>query len=53
MVTGVNLPMLLKANSMRCQPMSLADLAMALAQYGQKNITCASALLRVAESHQN
>ena len=52
-ITGVNLPMVLKANSMRTQPMSLPDLALALAQYGQKNITCASALLRGAESHQN
>ena len=52
-ITGVNLPMVLKANSMRSQPMSLPDLAVALAQYGQKNITCASALLRVAETQQN
>jgi len=49
-VTGVNLPMLLKANSLRRDPMPLADLAIALALYGQKNITCASALLREAES---
>ena len=52
-VTGVNLPMLLKANSLRSQPMPLPDLALALTQYGQKNITCASALLRHAESRQN
>jgi len=40
-VTGVNLPMLLKANSLRGQLPLLQ-----LAQYGQKNITCASDLLR-------
>lgn len=45
-VTGINLPMLLKANSLRKEPMPLADLALALTQYGKKNITCASALLR-------
>ncbi|MER2561740.1 MAG: PTS sugar transporter subunit IIA [Myxococcaceae bacterium] len=44
-VTGVNLPMLLKANSLRAE-VSLRDLAHQLAQYGQKNITCASELLR-------
>lgn len=44
-VTGVNLPMLLKANSLRGQ-VGLRDLAHQLAQYGQKNITCASDLLR-------
>lgn len=47
-LTGVNLPMLLKANSVRTeQPaVSLSVLAHALAQYGQKNITCATDLLR-------
>ena len=44
-VTGVNLPMLLKANSLRGQ-VPLLELAHQLAQYGQKNITCASDLLR-------
>jgi mannose PTS system EIIA component len=48
-VTGVNLPMLLKANSLRREPMPLPDLAIALTQYGQRNITCATALLRAAE----
>src|SRR5438874_5070080 len=46
-LTGVNLPMLLKANSLRqgdAPPLPL--LASSLAQYAQKNITCASALLR-------
>lgn len=45
-LTGVNLPMLIKANSMRQQDMSLADLATALATYAQKHITCASSLFR-------
>ena len=43
---GVNLPMLLKANSLRAETMPLPELASALAAYGQRNITCASALLR-------
>jgi len=51
-VTGVNLPMLIKANSLRGEPMPLVDLAIALTQYGQKNITCASVLLRGAEARQ-
>ncbi len=45
-LTGVNLPMLLKANSLRAESLPLEELATALTQYGQKNITCASALLR-------
>ena len=45
-LAGVNLPMLLKANSLRAEAMPLPDLAAALAAYGQRNITCASALLR-------
>ncbi len=45
-LTGVNLPMLLKANSLRTGTATLADLAQMLAQPAQKNITCASALLR-------
>jgi PTS system mannose-specific IIA component len=48
-LTGVNLPMLIKASSMRLTPMSLTDLAVALALYAQKNITCASSLFRPAE----
>lgn len=44
-VTGVNLPMLLKANSLRDQ-VPLRDLAHQLAVYGQKNIACASELMR-------
>jgi PTS system mannose-specific IIA component len=49
-ITGVNLPMLLKANSLRREPMALVDLAIALTQYGQKNITCASVLVRGADT---
>lgn len=52
-LTGVNLPMLLKANSLRTESMSLSALAEALTRYGQKNITCASALLRDAQSLRN
>ena len=49
-LTGVNLPMLLKANSLRHGALSLQALAQALAEYGQKNITCASALLRDSQT---
>ena len=51
-VTGVNLPMLLKANSLRAvqPPASLEVMAHDLAQYGQKNITCATDLLRAKAS---
>ncbi len=52
-LTGVNLPMVLKANSLRAEKLSLPELASALARYGQKNITCASALLREAQSLRN
>lgn len=45
-LTGVNLPMLLKAGSLRHEGQSLTEMARSLVQYGQKNITCASALLR-------
>ena len=46
-LTGVNLPMLLKANSLRgTSGQSVAQLATDLTTYGQKNITCASQMLR-------
>ncbi len=47
-LTGVNLPMLLKANSLRAVHPSptLEVMAHELTQYGQKNITCATDLLR-------
>jgi len=51
-LAGVNLPMLLKASSLRLQAMSLPDLAHALTQYGQRNITCASDLVRESAAMQ-
>jgi len=44
-LSGVNLPMLLKANSLRADT-PLPQLARSLAEYGQRNITVASELLR-------
>ncbi len=49
-LAGVNLPMLIKAASLRESAMPLADLANALAAHAQRNITCASALLRGAQA---
>jgi PTS system mannose-specific IIA component len=48
-VTGVNLPMLLKLSSARAGGTALADLAELIAGYGQKNIIPASQLLRARE----
>jgi len=45
-VTGVNLPMIVKLSTLREEGRALVDLAEAIAAYGQKNITLASALLR-------
>lgn len=45
-VTGVNLPMLLKASSLRKDIASISELAQSITVYGQKNITCATALYR-------
>jgi PTS system mannose-specific IIA component len=45
-VTGVNLPMVVKLSSLRAQPLAIVALAEAIAAYGQKNVTLASALLR-------
>jgi PTS system mannose-specific IIA component len=47
-ITGFNLPMLLKASTLRNEGHSVAALAEALVQYGQRNITLASAMLRDA-----
>lgn len=47
-VTGVNLPMVIKASSLRQEGNSVNALAQALVQYGQRNITLASALVRDA-----
>lgn len=45
-VTGVNLPMLLKLSTARAGGATLGQTAEMLAAYGQKNITLASQLLR-------
>jgi PTS system mannose-specific IIA component len=45
-LTGVNLPMLIKANSLRLNPCSLENLAHELTRYGQRNIMCATDALR-------
>ncbi len=45
-VTGVNLPMLLKLSTARSEGATLAATAELLCAYGQKNITLASQLLR-------
>jgi len=50
-LAGVNLPMFLKASSLRAESMPLLDLAHALTQYAQRNITCASDLVREAAAH--
>lgn len=47
-LAGVNLPMLLKANSLRLEAMDLHTMAQALAAYGQRCITCASDLVRAS-----
>jgi len=49
-VAGVNLPMILKAHSLRQERMALSELAHSLAQHAQKTITCASDLVR--DAHQ-
>jgi PTS system mannose-specific IIA component len=48
-LAGVNLPMIIKANSLRGEHLPLAEMASLLASHGQRNITCASALLREAQ----
>jgi len=45
-ITGVNLPMLLKLSTCRAEGSPLPETAQMLASYGQKNITLASELLR-------
>jgi len=45
-VTGVNLPMLVKLSTCRSEGTTLRETAQLLAGYGQKNITLASELLR-------
>ena len=41
-VTGVNLPMLLKAQALRATSRSLFELAHAVVEYGSRSITCAT-----------
>jgi PTS system mannose-specific IIA component len=48
-LAGVNLPMLIKAHSLRAENMPLPEMANLLVSAGQRNITCASALLREAQ----
>ena len=45
-VTGVNLPMILKLSTCRTEGASLAEVARLICAYGQKNITLASDVLR-------
>lgn len=45
-VTGFNLPMVIKANVLRRTQTSLPDLAHELTAYGQKSIACATDVLR-------
>jgi PTS system mannose-specific IIA component len=53
-LTGVNLPMLLKLATCRAEKMGLEATAQLLTAYGQKNITLASELLRTrARSNRN
>ncbi len=53
-VTGVNLPMLVKLSTCRAESAPLRDTAQMLSAYGQKNITLASELLRTrARSNRN
>jgi PTS system mannose-specific IIA component len=49
-ITGVNLPMLIKANSLRKTELTLHELALQLTDYGRRNITCASEALRAKSS---
>jgi PTS system mannose-specific IIA component len=46
LITGVNLPMLLKLSTCRTPDARLPDVARLICSYGQKNITLASDLLR-------
>jgi mannose PTS system EIIA component len=50
-LTGVNLPMLLKANGLRMSLSVLTDLAHELVQYGQRNIACATDAMRSKGLH--
>jgi PTS system mannose-specific IIA component len=52
-VAGVNLPIIIKASSLRSGPLSLPDMAHMLTSYGQKTITCASDLVRDMSAQRN
>ncbi|MDP1829069.1 MAG: PTS sugar transporter subunit IIA [Archangium sp.] len=45
-ITGVNLPLLLKANSLRHEVPTLTEFTDQLTAYGQRTITCATELVR-------
>jgi mannose PTS system EIIA component len=49
-VTGANLPMLMKLTTARAPDVAVGDLARVIAAYGQKNIVLASDQLRVRRS---
>lgn len=49
-ITGVNLPMLIKLGSLRDQTLPLSDLAVRLTAAGQKSIRVASEFLRARRS---
>jgi PTS system mannose-specific IIA component len=49
-VTGVNLPMILKLATCRSGPEGAAEVARLLAAYGQRNVALASDLLRAKRS---
>ena len=51
-LTGVNLPMLIKAHSLRSEMSDLGALAQELIRYGQKNIACASSLVDSARARE-
>jgi len=48
-LAGVNLPMLIKAHSLRAQAMSLPDLAHSIELAARKTITCVTDLVREAQ----
>lgn len=45
-IAGVNLPMLIKASSLRAAGGAVTEVARSLVSYGQKTISCASDLIR-------
>jgi mannose PTS system EIIA component len=48
-LTGVNLPMLLKGQALRASTSTLSELAHVLVEYGSRSITCATDKLRAAD----